>query len=139
VTHYWLIKSEPEKWSFQMQKTHHRTHWDGVRNYQASSYLKAMALGDLAFFYHSVQGKAIVGIVEVVRSYYPDFTDPQGRFGMVDVAYKAPLPRPVSLEAIKENPKLKDLPLIRQSRLSVMPIPLDTWQEICRMGAYNAL
>ncbi len=131
---HWLMKSEPGAWSWDDQVARGVDHWDGVRNHQASNHLKAMRLGDTAFFYHSVHEKRIVGIVRVVREYYPDHTDPSGRFGMVDVEAVAPLPRPVTLAEIKAEPRLADLPLIRQSRLSVMPIPDDAWTLLCQMG-----
>jgi len=131
---HWLMKSEPGAWSWDDQVAKGVEHWDGVRNHQASNNLKAMAVGDTAFFYHSVNEKRIVGIVRVVRAYYPDHTDPSGRFGMVDVEAVAPLPRPVTLAEIKAEPRLADLPLIRQSRLSVMPIPDDAWALLCHMG-----
>lgn len=131
---YWLIKTEPTKWSWQDQVSHQVTHWDGVRNYQASNNLKAMKVGDLCFFYHSVTDKAIVGIVEVVRPYYPDPSDPTNRFGMVDVKAVKPVPNPVSLEQIKAEPRLQHLLLLRQSRLSVVPVDADAWKLICTMG-----
>ena len=131
---HWLMKSEPGAWSWDDQVAKGVEHWDGVRNHQASNNLKAMTVGDTAFFYHSVNEKRIVGIVRVVRAYYPDHTDSSGRFGMVDVEAVAPLPRPVTLAEIKAEPRLADLPLIRQSRLSVMPIPDDAWALLCHMG-----
>jgi predicted RNA-binding protein with PUA-like domain len=131
---HWLIKTEPAKWSWQDQVTHKITHWDGVRNYQASNNLKAMQLGDLCFFYHSVTEKSIVGIVEVVRLYYPDPSDPTARFGMVDVKAVKAFPLPVSLDQIKVDPRLQHLALVRQSRLSVMPVDDDSWQLLCEMG-----
>lgn len=131
---YWLMKSEPGTWSWDDQVEAGVAEWDGVRNHQASNNLKAMAVGDLAFFYHSVNEKRIVGIVEVVKTYYPDPTDPAGRFGMVDVKALRPLGRPVHLKDIKAEPRLRELPLIRQSRLSVMPIDPDSWRLICEMG-----
>ena len=131
---YWLMKSEPGTWSWDDQVRDRVAEWDGVRNHQASNNLKAMRLGDRAFFYHSVNEKRIVGIVEVVKEYYPDPSDPGGRFGMVDVKAVEPLPRPVTLKDIKADPELQDLPLIKQSRLSVMPIDEASWQRICRMG-----
>jgi len=134
----WLMKSEPGAWSWDDQVTKGVEHWDGVRNHQASNAMKAMRLGDEAFFYHSVNEKRIVGIVRVVREYYPDHTDPKGRFGMVDVEAVRPLPQPVTLAQIKAEPRLADLPLIRQSRLSVMPIPDDAWALICDMGGLSA-
>ena len=131
---YWLMKSEPGTWSWDDQVAAGTDHWDGVRNYQASNNLKAMKLGDRAFFYHSVNEKRIVGIVEVAREYYPDPTDASGRFGMVDVKVIKPVARPVTLAEIKAEPRLTDLPLLKQSRLSVMPIPDEAWRLICTMA-----
>ena len=108
--------------------------WDGVRNHQACANMNAMKKGDRAFFYHSVDEKRIVGIVEVVKEHYPDPTDPKGRFGMVDVAAIEPVPNPVSLAAIKAETKLADIALIKQSRLSVMPITAAQWKHICKMA-----
>ena len=134
----WLMKSEPGTWSWEDQLRDGVAEWDGVRNYQASNNLKAMKIGDLAFFYHSVNEKRIVGIVEVVKEYYPDPTDKSGRFGMVDVKALRPFEQPVSLAEIKAEPRLQELPLIRQSRLSVMPIGKKEWQLICKMGKTKA-
>ncbi|WP_404382188.1 EVE domain-containing protein [Caenispirillum salinarum] len=131
---YWLIKTEPGTWSWDDQVKKGVEHWDGVRNYQASNNMKAMKVGDRCFFYHSVNEKRIVGIVEVVKEYYPDHTDPAGRFGMVDVKAVEPMPRPVTLAEIKADERLAELPLIRQSRLSVMPIDPESWRIICEMG-----
>jgi len=133
---YWLFKSEPNTWGWddQVARGDKGEHWDGVRNYQASNNMKAMKVGDRGFFYHSVNEKRIVGIVEVIREYYPDHTDPKERFGMVDVKAVRPFVTPVTLEDVKAEPRLADLPLIRQSRLSVMPIPKDAWDLICQMG-----
>ena len=131
---YWLMKSEPGTWSWDDQVAADTDHWDGVRNYQASNNLKAMKLGDRAFFYHSVNEKRIVGIVEVAREYYPDPTDASGRFGMVDVKAIRAVERPVTLAEIKAEPRLAELPLLKQSRLSVMPIPDDAWRLICTMA-----
>ena len=131
---YWLIKSEPESWSWADQVAKGIEHWDGVRNYQAANNLKAMRLGDLCFFYHSVKERRIVGIVEVVRDYYPDPTDPSGRFGMVDVKTVKALPHPVGLDRIKADPRLGHLALIRQSRLSVMPIDEESWRIMSQWG-----
>lgn len=134
---YWLMKSEPFKWSWDDQVTKGVEHWDGVRNYQASNNMKAMRLGDRAFFYHSNEGKEIVGIIEIVREYYPDHTDPKGRFGMVDVGAVAPMPKPVTLKDIKATPALEDMALLRQSRLSVSPVRADEWALICKMGSFE--
>ena len=131
---YWLMKSEPGAWSWDDQVAAGVESWDGVRNYQAANNMKAMRIGDEAFFYHSVNEKRIVGIVRVVKEYHPDPSDPSGRFGMVSVEAVRPLPDPVTLAAIKADPALADLPLIRQSRLSVMPIPEAAWTRICGMG-----
>ena len=131
---YWLIKTEPSTWSWQDQVTQKTTFWDGVRNYQASNNLKAMKVGDLCFFYHSVSDRQVVGIVEVTRPYYPDPSDETGRFGMVDVTAVKPFKKPVRLDAIKADPRLTHLSLVRQSRLSVMPIDEDAWHLILRMG-----
>ena len=132
---YWLMKSEPGTWSWDDQVRDGVAEWDGVRNHQASNNMKAMKLGDRAFFYHSVNEKRIVGIVAVVKEYYPDHTDASGRFGMVDVEAVRPFERPVTLAEIKAEPRLAELPLIRQSRLSVMPIGAREWKLICKMGA----
>jgi predicted RNA-binding protein with PUA-like domain len=131
---YWLMKSEPGTWSWDDQVKDGVAEWDGVRNYQAANNLKAMRVGDKAFFYHSVKQKEVVGIVEVVKEYYPDPTDASGRFGMVDVKALRPFAKPVSLAQIKAEPRLHELALIRQSRLSVMPIGEAEWRLICAMG-----
>ena len=132
----WLLKSEPSTWSWQDQLDagESGTGWDGVRNYQASNNMKAMMLGDLGFFYHSVNEKRIVGIVEVIALYHPDHTDASGRFGMVDVRAVKSVVRPVRLAEIKANPALADLALIRQSRLSVVPVSPAHWAELLRMA-----
>lgn len=135
---YWLVKSEPGAWSWDDQVTSGTTHWNGVRNYQASNNLKAMRLGDRAFFYHSVEERRIVGIVEVVREYYPDPSDPAGRFGMVDVKALRPLAKPVGLDRIKTDPRLDHLALVRQSRLSVLPVDDEAWGLICTLGGIAA-
>ena len=131
---HWLVKSEPGSWSWDDQVRDKTTFWNGVRNYQASNNMKAMKKGDTCFFYHSVNEKQIVGIAEVVKEYYPDHTDKTGRFGMVDVKPVTPMTQPVTLAQIKAEPKLADLALIRQSRLSVMPIGESEWRLICKMG-----
>lgn len=133
---YWLIKSELGTWSWQDQVDagEKGTHWDGVRNYQASNNMKEMKIGDLCFFYHSVSEKQIVGIVEVIKEYYPDPSDAKGRFGMVDVRAVKPLPKPVTLADIKADPRLENFALVRQSRLSVVPVDEATWRLISRMG-----
>jgi predicted RNA-binding protein with PUA-like domain len=131
---YWLVKSEPGAWSWDDHVRVGVEPWDGVRNYQAANNMKAMQVGDRAFFYHSVNEKRIVGVVEVVRTYYPDPSDKSGRFGMVDFKAVKPLVSPVSLETIKGDERLQHLALIRQSRLSVMPIDEPAWRLLCDMG-----
>jgi len=132
------MKSEPGTWSWDDQVKDGTAEWDGVRNYQASNNMKAMKLGDRAFFYHSVNEKQVVGIVEVVKEYYPDPTDARGRFGMVAVKTLKPVPNPVTLADIKGDPRLAELPLLKQSRLSVMPIDAKSWKIICAMGGVEA-
>ncbi len=132
---FWLMKSEPGAWSWGDQVSAGSAEWDGVRNYQAANNMKAMKLGDRAFFYHSVNEKRIVGIVEVVKEYYPDPSDASGRFGMVDVKALEPFEKPVTLAQIKAAPRLAELALVRQSRLSVLPVNDDEWKIICKMGA----
>lgn len=131
---YWLMKSEPGNWSWDDQLREGVAEWDGVRNYQAANNMKAMRIGDKAFFYHSVKEKQVVGIVEVVKEYYPDPTDASGRFGMVDIKALRPFARPVSLAEVKAEPGLEKLALVRQSRLSVMPVGAAEWRTICKMG-----
>ncbi|HER20490.1 MAG TPA: EVE domain-containing protein [Chromatiales bacterium] len=131
---YWLMKTEPGAWSWEDQVNAGTAEWDGVRNYQAANNMKTMRKGDRAFFYHSVNEKRIVGIVEIAREYYPDPSDSSGRFGMVDVRAVKPMNRPVTLADIKAEPRLQHLDLIRQSRLSVMPVDEDAWKLICAMG-----
>ncbi|MDX1711086.1 MAG: EVE domain-containing protein [Rhodovibrionaceae bacterium] len=135
---YWLMKTEPGTWSWDDQVEAGTAEWDGVRNHQASNNMKAMKVGDRAFFYHSVNEKRIVGIVEVAKEYYPDPTDPSGRFGMVDVKAVKPMETPVSLVDIKADERLSDMPLIRQSRLSVMPVTEAQWKMICDKGETKA-
>ena len=115
-----------------------RTHWDGVRNFQAANNMKAMKQGDRAFFYHSNEGKEIVGVVEIVRPFYPDPADPGGKFGMVDVAPVAPVKQPVGLAEMKGVPELTGMALLRQSRLSVCPVTDAEWSVICRMAGLPA-
>lgn len=131
---YWLFKSEPYKWSWDDHVKKGVEHWDGVRNYQASNNMKAMKIGDKGFFYHSNEGLEIVGLVEVVKEYYPDHTDPKGRFGMVDLKALAPVPNPISLKTIKETSELSEMALVKQSRLSVSPVREKEWKLICKMG-----
>lgn len=131
---YWLVKSEPFKWSWDDQLKKGVEHWDGVRNYQASNNMKAMKIGDQAFFYHSNEGLEIVGIVEVVKEYYPDHTDPKGRFGMVDFKAVKPFKKPVTLKDIKATKSLSDMALVKQMRLSVGPVTKTEWDIILKMG-----
>tara|TARA_R110000787_G_scaffold10415_10_gene35412 strand:+ start:364 stop:777 length:414 start_codon:yes stop_codon:yes gene_type:complete len=135
---YWLVKSEPGSWSWDDHVRVGVEPWNGVRNYQAANNMKAMKIGDKAFFYHSVKEKRIVGIVEVVKEYYPDPSDASGRFGMVDFKALKPVPHPVTLADIKSDERLHDLALIRQSRLSVVPIDKASWNIICGMGGLTA-
>ena len=134
---YWLLKSEPNVWSIDQQiKTGSKgADWDGVRNYQAANNLRKMKKGDLCFFYHSNVGKEIVGIVEVIKTAFTDPSDKTRKFVAVKVKFKNKLKTPVSLENIKKNKDLKDLALIKQSRLSVMPIYTKSWKIILKMGS----
>jgi predicted RNA-binding protein with PUA-like domain len=133
---YWLLKSEPSSWSWDQQVAAGAkgTFWSGVRNHAAKNNLMAMKRGDSAFFYHSGEGKEIVGIVEVTKEYYPDPSDETGKFGMVDVKAVEPLPQPVTLPQVKAEPKLKDMALLKYSRLSVQPVAEEEWRLICGMG-----
>lgn len=133
---YWLFKSEPGTWSWddQVRKGDVGEGWDGVRNYQASNNMKAMKVGDLGFFYHSVNEKQIVGIVEVIEGYHPDPTDKSERFGMVTVKAVKPVAKPVTLADIKGEPSLEDFALVRQSRLSVVPVTDAQWRQILSMA-----
>jgi predicted RNA-binding protein with PUA-like domain len=135
---YWLLKSEPLKYSWDMLVKDGRTHWNGVRNHQASNNLKAMRRGDRAFFYHSNEGLEIVGIAEIAREYYPDPSDASGRFGMVDVTPVRAVPHPVTLQQIKAEPRLADFGLVRQSRLSVVPVAEAEWALISKMAGLKA-
>ena len=134
---YWLLKSEPNVWSIdqQFKAGIKGADWDGVRNYQAANNLKKMKKGDLCFFYHSNIGKEIVGIVEIIKTAFIDPTDKQKRFVAVKVRYKSKLKMAVSLENIKQKKELKDIALIKQSRLSVMPIDTKCWKIILKMGS----
>ena len=133
---YWLMKSEPSSWSWddQQAKGDEGEGWDGVRNYQASNNMKAMQIGDLAFFYHSVNEKQIVGIIEVIELYHPDPTDASGRFGMVTVKAGKSVARPVTLAEIKADERLAEMALVRQSRLSVTPVTAAHWAILMEMG-----
>lgn len=133
---YWLFKSEPFKFSWEMlvAKGKSGTEWDGVRNYQARNHMRAMAIGDLGFFYHSNEGLEIVGIVEVSALAHPDSTTEDARWECVDVRALRPVPKPVSLEVIKATPSLSNMVLVNNSRLSVQPVSPAEWKEICAMG-----
>ena len=133
---YWLLKSEPNVWSIEQQKKAgiKGASWDGVRNYQAANNLRKMKKGDLCFFYHSNIGKEIVGIVKIIKSAFIDKTDKEKRFVAVQVRFVSKFKTAISLEKIKENRKISHLPLIKQSRLSVMPIDYKSWKIICNMG-----
>ena len=134
MINYWLLKSEPSTWSWEDQVKARVDMWDGVRNYQARNNLMKMKKKDLCFFYHSVSEKLIIGIVEVVKEHYPDPTDKTGRFVVTDVRTKRKLKRAVSLEEIKSTPKLSNMALIKQSRLSVMPLTKNEWDTIIKIS-----
>ncbi|MGE0719922.1 MAG: EVE domain-containing protein [Alphaproteobacteria bacterium] len=133
-----LLKSEPINYSWDRFVADGRTHWDGERNHQAANNLKAMKKGDRAFFYHSNEGLEIVGIAEIAREAYPDPSDESGRFVMVDVKPVKPVKKPVTLADIKAEPELSELALVRQSRLSVVPVSDAEWKVICRMAGTRA-
>jgi predicted RNA-binding protein with PUA-like domain len=131
---HWLVKSEPGTYSFAQLQKDKRTHWDGVRNFTAAANLRAMKKGEQCFFYHSGEGKEIVGIAEVLKEAQPDPKDKTGKFVMVDIGAVKPMPKPVTLAAIKADPKFKDFKLVRQSRLSVVPVDDAHWKAILKMG-----
>ena len=133
---YWLLKSEPNVWSIDQQKNTgaRGATWDGVRNYQAANNLKKMRLNDLCFFYHSNIGKEIVGVVKIIKEAFLDKTDKKGRFVAVQVRFLKKLKNPITLQKIKKDKEICHLPLIKQSRLSVMPIDYKSWKKICKMG-----
>lgn len=135
---YWLFKSEPGAWSWDDQVRDGVAEWDGVRNHQANNNMLAMKLGDKGFFYHSVNEKRIVGVVEVVKEHYPDPTDESGRFGMVDVKAVKAVKTPVTLAEMKAEPGLGNLALLRQSRLSVAPVGDREWKILCAMAGIEA-
>ena len=137
MVQYWLVKSEPDAFSWDQQVANGVEPWTGVRNHSAKLNLKAMKKGDLAFFYHSNIGKQIVGVVTVAREAYPDPTAESGDWVCVDMKAVRPMPKPVTLADIKATPELAEIPLIRQSRLSVMPVSNPHWDRICRMGGYK--
>jgi predicted RNA-binding protein with PUA-like domain len=133
---YWLFKTEPETFSWDMQKKRGAKGepWSGVRNYAAAKHMKAMKKGDLGFFYHTGGEKQIVGIVEVIAEYKPDPTDETGKFGLVDVKAVKDVPKPVTLADVKADAKLKDMVLVREARLSVQPVTPEQWKYICKLG-----
>ena len=135
---HWLFKSEPDSWSWQNQVDAGTkgTHWNGVRNHLAKQQLMAMKIGDQGFFYHSNEGKEIVGIVEVVREFYPDPSDKTGKFGMVDVKAVEAMPKPVTLATVKATPALAKMALVTSMRLSVQPVTAEEWALIRSMGGF---
>jgi predicted RNA-binding protein with PUA-like domain len=133
---YWLVKSEPDAFSWENQLANRVEPWTGVRSHMAKNNLKAMKRGDLAFFYHSNVGKEIVGVVRVAREAYPDPTDDSGVWVCVDMEAVAPMPAPVTLATIKADPRLREMVLVRQSRLSVMPVSEAQWKHICQLGGW---
>ena len=131
---HWLLKSEPSVYPWGQLVADGRTHWDGVKNAQALNNMRAMQPGELAFFYHSNEGKDIVGVAEIVRSFYPDPNDKSGKLGMVDIKPVMPVATPVTLAEMKAKPELAGMSLLRQSRLSVCPVSDREWQIICEMA-----
>jgi len=133
---YWLFKSEPDAWSWdkQVAKGDAGEEWDGVRNYQARNFMRQMAIGDLGFFYHSQKDKAVVGIVEVIATAHPDSTTDDERWECVDIKAVKAVPKPVTLQMVKDDPRLAEMFLVRNSRLSVQPVRDDEWAMICKMG-----
>ncbi|MCB1481827.1 MAG: EVE domain-containing protein [Rhodobiaceae bacterium] len=136
---YWLFKSEPFKWSWDMQKARGEKgeQWDGVRNYQARNNMRAMKLGDRGFFYHSNEGLEIVGIVEVCKEAHPDSTTDDPRWECVDIKAVRDMPRPVTLKEIKDTPELRNMSLVTSMRLSVQPVTEDEWKFVCKMGGLD--
>ncbi|MBB4003792.1 MAG: EVE domain-containing protein [Aurantimonas endophytica] len=136
---YWLFKSEPEKWSFDQQKKAGAKgqEWDGVRNYQARNFMREMTVGDRGFFYHSNEGKAVVGIVEVIAEAHPDSTAKDGKWECVDIRAVMDVPNPVTLDAAKAEPALKDMVLVNNSRLSVQPVTDAEFARVCEMGGLD--
>lgn len=135
---YWLVKDEPESWSYQKHAAEGVASWDGVRNYAAAKNLRTMKTGERAFFYHSVTEKRLAGILEVVREAYPDPTDKEKKWVAVDFKAVMPIDKPVTLADIKAEPRLKDLALVRQSRLSVGPVTPEEWKLLCKMAGIAA-
>ena len=137
---YWLFKSEPSTWSWddQVAKGNEGEEWDGVRNYQARNFMREMKIGDLGFFYHSQKEKSIVGIVEVIAEAHPDSTTDDARWECVDIKAVCPVETPVSLEMVKQEPKLAEMALLRSSRLSVQPVRPEEWELICDMAGVSS-
>jgi predicted RNA-binding protein with PUA-like domain len=133
---HWLFKSEPSAWSFDrlVAAGEKGTDWSGIRNHSAKLNMMTMKTGERGFFYHSNEGKAVVGIVEVIKPYYPDPSDASGKFGMVDIKAVKPLPRPVTLEAVKADKRLATMALVANSRLSVQPVTGEEWARVCELG-----
>jgi predicted RNA-binding protein with PUA-like domain len=138
---YWLVKTEPEEfsWETQVERGAKGEPWSGVRNFTARRHMKEMKKGDLAFFYHTGEEKQVVGIVEVIREAYPDSTDPKGVFVAVDVKAVKPFPKPVTLAAVKAEPRLKDMALTKYARLSVQPVTAEEWRIVCAMGGLKGV
>lgn len=136
---HWLFKSEPSTWSWddQVAKGADGEEWDGVRNYQARNFMRDMKVGDRGFFYHSQKDKEIVGIVEVIAEAHPDSTTDDDRWECVDIKAIGPMPTPVTLDAVKAEPRLSDMVLVNNSRLSVQPVTDEEWKIICKMGGFN--
>ena len=139
MTAFWLLKSEPDafSWNDLVSRGRPGESWDGVRNYQARNNMRAMKVGDFGFFYHSNEGKEIVGILRVIAPAHPEAKDDTGKWECVDVAAVVPVPKPVGLDAVKANPKLSSMVLVNNSRLSVQPVSADEWKEICKMGGVD--
>jgi predicted RNA-binding protein with PUA-like domain len=135
---YWLMKSEPSAYSWEQLNKDVKTNWSGVRNFQAAANLKAMKKGDHAFFYHSNEGLAVVGICEIAKEAYPDPSDKTGKFVQVDVKPVAPMKQPVTMAEIKATPGLSDMVLVKNSRLSVQPVTAAQWKAVCKMGGAKA-
>ena len=136
---HWLFKSEPATWGWDKQaaKGDAGEEWDGVRNYQARNFMRQMEVGDLGFFYHSVNEKQVVGVVEVIAEAHPDSTTEDARWACVDIKAIAPFPRPVTLAEIKAEPRLAAMVLVKNSRLSVQPVTAEEWAIVCEMGGYS--
>jgi predicted RNA-binding protein with PUA-like domain len=136
---YWLFKSEPETWGWDKQAARGAAgqEWDGVRNFQARNHMKAMKVGDLGFFYHSGAERAVVGVVEVIAEAHPDSTADDPRWQCVDIRAVGSFPEPVTLDAIKAEPRLRDMVLVKNSRLSVQPVTAEEWRVVCEMGGYK--